>query len=151
MTITVAWAGFVAIVFAAAFFWLLRSFGVTQFSPTVQLGCLFLRDPRHPATETVGFVLLLLLGSTLVPALYAMLFAAASGPSWGLGLLVGAVHGALTVAALPALGTISACIRAGRMEAPGRFGLDWGRLTPVGIVLGHALYGAVCGAILANF
>jgi len=146
----VVWAGFVAVVLALAVFWVFRSLGATQLSPPLHVGCIFIADPRHPATETVGFGLLLLFGSTVVPALYAQIFSWLEGPSWVAGLGLGIVHGLITAGFLPYLGTISACIRARAIPAPGRMGIEWGWLTPVALVVGHALYGAVCGAILAN-
>ena len=146
----IGWAGFVATVLTIALLWFFRAVGATQMSATVQVGCLFLRDPRHPATETIGFTLLLVLGSTVVPALYLQLFELFGGASWVAGLGVGAVHGLITAALLTFLGTISACIRAGAIPAPGPMGTKWGWLTPFAVVAGHGLYGSICGAILAN-
>lgn len=147
---SIAWAGFVAVIMAAVVFWIFRAFRLTEFSPSIQIGCLFMRNPAHPGTETTGFLLLVLLGSSLVPFVYQRLFALLGGPSWLLGLGLGAVHGLLAAALLPAFGTISACIRAGAIRAPGPMGTKWGWLTPFAMVLGHGLYGAICGAILQN-
>lgn len=149
--IAIGWAGFVATMLQLAFFRIVYSFGLSRFSPTMQVGCIFSRNPYSPGTDTLGYLLLVVLGSTLVPALYALVLEAWSGPSWGTGLALGGVHGLLAAAALPGLGTISACIRAGAFPHPGVFGTDWGRFTPFGIVLGHLLYGGVTGAILAAF
>lgn len=144
------WAGFVAVVVATAVLWVFRSFGLTTFSPSVQLGCLVVRNPLSPAADTLGFFLLLLLGSTLIPAAYAQLFEWFGGPTWTRGAALGILHGVLTAAALPMLGTISACVRSGAIPAPGPMGIQWGWLTPLALTVGHAFYGAVCGAILAN-
>jgi hypothetical protein len=154
MTITwsaILWAGFVATTFAAACFWVFRTFAWTQFSPSSQLGCLFFGNPRLPLTESVGLVLLFVLGSTVAAWLYAALLREMGGPTLGRGALLGFVHGALVVAALPLLGTISACVRAGLLPPPGLLGLGWGRGTPAGVVAGHVVYGAAVGAILAAF
>jgi hypothetical protein len=148
---SIVWAGFVAVVVAAAVFWLFRSSGITLFSPSVQLGCLFLRDPLHPATDTLGFGLLVLLGSTLVPVVYLWIFHLIRGPSAFAGLVVGALHGLAMGAAMPVIGTITACVRAGSWPAPGPFGIRWGRFTPAALVVGHAAYGLLFGAIVANF
>ena len=149
--IAIVWSGFIATTLAAAFFWVVRSLEWSRFSPSEQLGCLFLRDPTSPATETVGFFLLLALGSTLLPYAYQLLLELWSGPTWLKGAAIGLLHGSLFVAVLPVLGTISACVRGGYLPPPGRFGLKWGVLTPVGLLLGHSLYGGVVGAILAAF
>jgi hypothetical protein len=148
---SVVWAGFVAVVLAAAVFWVFRSTGYTLFSPSVQLGCLFLRNPLHPVTDTVGFGLLVFLGSTVVPALYLGIFRLFQGPSALAGLALGCIHGIAAAAVLPLFGTITACVRAGSWPAPGPFGIRWGRLTPAALVAGHAAYGMLFGAIVANF
>jgi hypothetical protein len=149
--IAVVTAGFVATVLSACVFWLFRSFDLTVFSPTTQLGCLFFREPNVPLTETVGFLLFLAMGATLVPALYALVLGAAGGAGWGSGLAAGLVHGAAAVAALPLLERFSGCVQSGRMPPPGRFGLAWGRATPWAVVAGHGAYGAVLGGVLHAF
>jgi hypothetical protein len=149
--IAIAWSGFVATTLAASFFWLVRSLGWTTFSPTVQLGCIVSRDPLHPLTETLGVVFLFLLGSTVVPALYSLVLADWTGVSGAAGALLGLVHGLVAAALLPTLGMISACVRSGAISPPGYFGVRWGWLTPVGVVVGHLLYGGVTGAVLAAF
>lgn len=149
--LAITWSGFIATTLAAAFFAVVRSFGWSRFSPAVQLGCIFFKDARSPLTETVGFVLFVLLGSTLIPALYALAFGVTAGPGWLAGVVLGTLHGLVVAAALPVLGTISACVRAGSEPPPGWFGIEWGWRTPVGVVGGHSLYGAVTGTALASF
>ena len=144
-------SGFVATVLAACVFWLFRSFELTRFSPTTQLGCLFFREPNVPLTETVGFLLFLALGVSLVPAVYALLMGALGGAGWGTGLTVGLLLGAAAAAALPLLERVSGCVKHGRMPPPGRFGLGWGRATPWAVVAGHMAYGAVLGGVLHAF
>lgn len=149
--LAVGWSGFVATILAAAFFWVARSFGWSRFSPSLHLGCIFFRNPRSPMTETVGFFLLLLLGSFLAPPVYAYLMALLGGPSWPVGVGLGALHGFAVAAALPLFGTVSASVRAGAEPRPGTFGVEWGWPTPLVVVTGHMVYGAVVGAILAAF
>jgi hypothetical protein len=147
----VVFSGFVATVLSACVFWLFRSFELTRFSPTSQLGCLFFREPNVPLTETVGFLLFLALGVSLVPALYAPVMGVLGGAGWGTGLLAGLLHGVAVVAALPLLGRASACVRQGGMPPPGRLGLGWGRATPWAVVAGHMAYGLVLGGVLNAF
>lgn len=144
----IVWAGFVASVLAACVFWLFRALGLTLFSATGQLGCLFVDDPRLPMSETLGFALFLALHATLVAAVYAVLLRAVGGPGWGSGTWVGAVHGVLAAAALPGFARVSRCVRMGRLPAPGHFGMEWGRATPVALLAGFAVYGGVFGAVL---
>ena len=149
--VALIWSGFVATTVATAFFWAFRSLGWTRFSPTVQLGGIFFRDPDSPNTETLGFFLFFILGSTLVPVLYEIVMNAWAGPGWDTGAVVGLAHGTLAAAALPLLGTISASVRSGPLPHPGLFGLNWGRFTPAAVVLGHVVYGGIVGAVLAGF
>jgi hypothetical protein len=144
----IVWAGFVAGVLAACVLWLFRALGLTRLSATGQLGCLFYDDPRLPMTETLGFVLFLAFHATLLAAVLAALLRALGGPGWGTGIGVGGVLGFLAAAALPLLGRASRCVRMGRLPAPGHLGLEWGRVTPVALIVGYAVYGGVLGAIL---
>lgn len=147
----VAWSGFVATALATSLLALLRVWRLTPFSPTQQLGCLFLRDPRTPLTEALGFILLFLLGSTLIPALYYHLLVAWGDLSWTRGALLGVAHGTVSLLLLSMAGTISACVRGGHLSAPGWLGLRWGWATPVGLMAAHLVYGALVSAILAAF
>ena len=154
MTITwsaILWAGLVATTLAAACLRVFRTFGLTEFSASSQLGCLFLGNPRLPLTESLGLVLLFVLGSTVVAWLYAAVLRQVGGVSLGGGALLGLVIGGISAASLPVLGTISACVRSGFLPPPGRFGLAWGRGTPAAVVVGHLVYGATLGATLAAF
>lgn len=147
----ILWAGFVATTLAVACARLFRSFEWTELTPAAQVGTFFIRDPRLPVAEGVGLLLLFALGSTLFPALYATLLRFADAVSWRGGLLVGILHGALVVGVLPYIARYGAGVRHGAVPPPGPFGLGWGRGTPAGILLGHAVYGAVLGAALAAF
>ena len=149
--IAIIWSGFVATTLSTAFFWLGRSLEWTEFSPPVHIGCLIIADPYRPITETVGFTLLFLGGSTVVPALYGAILSAWSGPAWVGGLILGGFVGLAVAAALPIYGTISACVRSGAIPAPGPFGIGWGRPTPGIIFAGHMIYGAIFAAIFAGF
>lgn len=146
-----AFAGFVATVMAAVAFWLFRALRGTRFSPSLELGCLVLDEPGKPATETVGFVLYLVIGVLLLPPLYALAMGVVGGPGWGAGALAGALHGAVATAALPWAAKLSRCVRRGRIPPPGPLGLAWGRATPAALVTGHAVYGSILGAVMASF
>ncbi len=147
----VLWAGFAATVLTACWYALVRTLGWTSYSPLAQLGCIALRQVRGAISETVGTVLFLVLGSTLVAAIYAALLGRMGEVSWASGAVLGVIHGVLFVAALPLVGTIDACVRDGLLPPPQRWGLGWGWPTPMVVVVGHALYGAVLGAVLAAF
>jgi hypothetical protein len=142
------WAGFAAGVLTAAALAVTRAYGVSIFSPRTQLGCLLVDDPRLPMAETLGLLLHLALGSTIIPLLYSAAFPLLHGPGWGSGALLGAVQGGAVLATLRKLGQANRAVRAGRLPEPGRWGAGWGRHTAVVVVLSAVVYGAVLGAIL---
>lgn len=147
----ILWAGLVAVVIAACWYWLARTLGWTSYSPAVHLGCLVVRAQHGPIAETVGMVLFLLLGSSLVAVVYGVLLRQMIDVSWSAGALLGLMHGLLFTAALPLIGLVDACVRSGRVPPPRRWGLGWGWPTPAVLAVGHALYGAVFGAVLTAF
>jgi hypothetical protein len=149
--IAIGFAGFVGTIVALAFFWLAHSLRWTSLSPAVTVGCLFTRQPRAPITETIGFAVILILGTTLLPALFQLVLAGVSITAWIAGTFFGIFLGLVTAASMPLYGMISACVRAGVLPAPGKFGLKWGRPTPAVLSAGLAIYGGVAGAILGAF
>lgn len=144
-------SGVVATVLAVSLLGLVRSFGLSEFSVTVQIGCLFRADPRSPATDLLGFVLLLVAGSTVGPLLYLEVLRRWGEFGWRAAVGLGFVQGTVAVLLFPALGRLSGCVRGGATEKPGWFGLNWGRGTPAGVIAGSMLYGAALGALLGAF
>ena len=105
---------------------------------------------------TFGYVLYGL-GAWAFAFLYDALFVAIGHPSWWLGALIGLLHGTFLLAALmhapllhPRMASDYDRPRAGRIiEAPGFFGLHYGRQTPAIAIAAHAIFGAVLGMGLA--
>lgn len=149
--VALVFSGFVATTIAAAFFRLARSFHLTTFSPTILLGCVLLPDPRRPHTEALGFVLLLLAGSTVGAVLFRTVLDAIGRGDWVGGVATGAVMGLLISIAAPWIGMISACVKAGSIPPPGRLATGWGRATPGIILVGSMLYGGIFAATHAGF
>jgi len=90
-------------------------------------------------------------GTTLLPGLFRFVLAGVSIRAWIAGTFFGIFLGLVTAACMPLYGMISACVRAGVLRAPGKFGVRWGRLTPAVLSAGLAIYGGVAGAILGAF
>ncbi len=67
---------------------------------------------------------------------------------WLYGAIIGLLHG-LGVGAvmMPMMGATHPAIKAGKLEAPGFFGVNAGKMTPMGIVVGHIIFGAVLGGV----
>ncbi len=147
----ILWSGLAATAAGGLFFWAARSAALTTVAIPTQVGCLFLRDPRSPATEALGLAILFVLGVVALPPLYFMIMAAGDNFSLTGGLLVGSVQGLLAVLIMPLAGMASACVRAGTLPEPGWFGAGWGKATPVVVWAGHALYGLLLGTLFAGF
>ncbi|MDQ3388475.1 MAG: hypothetical protein M3483_03110 [Gemmatimonadota bacterium] len=147
----IIWGGFVATTLGVACAWIFRAFGWTEVSPAAQVGSLFFRNPRLPITEGAGLLTLFVFGCSVIPAIYYLIMQAAGGFSAPGGALVGLLHGMGAVGALPFSGRFNASVRAGRLPPPGQLGLAWGWGTPVAILVGHIVYGAVLGATLDAF
>jgi hypothetical protein len=145
------WSGLVATTLALAFFWIASSLRWTAFSPAVQVGSLIIPDPRKPITETVGFLLLLVLGTTLLPLLFAWLLGFWGGAAWLGGLVIGGFGGIAVAVSLSLIGTRSALVRSGAFPLPGPLGIGWGRPTPAVILAGGMIYGILVAAVLAGF
>lgn len=145
------WSGLVATTLAAAVFWLFRTFAATRFTPATALGGLVFKESNAPLAETVGQAAFFVLHVTVVAAVYAALLREFGGPTLLRGALIGGTNGLLIVTVLPVLGTISASVRSGLEEPPGRFGFGWGRATPISILVGYVVYGALFAASLEGF
>lgn len=73
------------------------------------------------------------------------------GAAVGWDALFGAVHGVMVIAALPVMvAAMHPLVKAGEMTAPGVGMQNYGRLTPVGALMGHVVFGLVAGGIYAS-
>jgi hypothetical protein len=87
---------------------------------------------------------------------YFWIFLQLHRSSWWLGAIIGLLHGAVLVtlvfAWLPLVHPRMASDYDGpvgqrRLEPPGAFGLNYGRRTPLMVVLAQALYGLILGLV----
>lgn len=150
-SVALVFSGLVATLLAIFFFQITRSFHWTTFSPTILLGCIVLRDPRHPLGETIGYLLLLAVGSSVGAVAIRALHGLLGVPGWLGGVAAGGVMGILIAIGAPVLGMNTACVKEGSIPLPGRLGTGWGRATPVVILVGCVVYGAAFAAIHAGF
>ena len=69
-----------------------------------------------------------------------------------MGVVIGVVHGALVTAAMPVMLTMGhPLVKSGEIPAPGPFMTGFGRMTPLGMVMAHAVFGLVTGVLYAAF
>lgn len=138
--------------------------GMTRMpSMTLLQGSMFTGDRR--TASRIGIVTHVLMMGTIVFGLaYAAVFVAFDATGYVAGLVVGIMHGVVAGLAMAMMGSMhprmvpatAGSDRAVTEEAaeirivePGLFAKNYGRMTPVGLLVGHALYGLVVGAVYA--
>ena len=105
----------------------------------------------------------LIMGTLVFGSLYAALFVVFDSHAWTTGLLVGVVHGVVAgivmimigamhprmepVAALPADTAVTVDDGEVRIAEPGLFAKNYGPMTPMGLLIGHALYGLAAALV----
>jgi len=146
--------GFAATATLSAVMYGAQRLGYSRLSIPFLVGTLFTGE-RAPA-QALG-VVFYLMGGWLFAFIYYFLFAAIGRTGWEIGLLIGAVHGAvLLVMLLPLLPYVHPRMaseyegptRARRLQPPGFLGLNYGYRTPLTTIVAHALYGLILGARL---
>lgn len=72
-------------------------------------------------------------------------------PDWGTGALFGLAHGVVAGMALAMMPLMHPRMGDGKaLAAPGAFGIRYGAMVPVGLLMLHAVFGAIVGGMLAG-
>jgi hypothetical protein len=109
--------------------------------------------PDRDRAKVIGYALHLLNG-WIFAVVYALFFEYVDLSTWWFGALIGTIQGIVTaVAFLPLLpGVHPRMVSDSRgpeptrlLEPPGFLSTNYGRFTPIILVLAHAIYGAVLG------
>jgi uncharacterized membrane protein YagU involved in acid resistance len=144
--------GFVGTVVLTGLMSASQGLGLSRMSLPYMLGTLFTVD--RDKAKLVGFGVHLVNG-WLFAFLYAAAFESWRRASWWRGLLIGFVHGAFVLLAgmslLPGLHPRMASEQHGptptrQLEPPGFLALNYGRRTPLSVLLAHLVYGSILGA-----
>jgi len=129
-----------------------QALGLTRMNLPFMLGTV--TTPNRDRAKLVGFGMHLVNG-WLFAGLYAAAFQSWRRANWRLGALIGLVHGLFVIAAamplLPALHPRMASTQQGptptrQLEPPGFLALNYGRRTPISVLLAHLVYGGILGA-----
>jgi uncharacterized membrane protein YagU involved in acid resistance len=143
--------GFVGTVFLTGLMSGSQGLGLTRMSLPFMLGTMFTADRDRAKLLGVGVHLL---NGWLLALLYAAAF-----HSWGranawLGAAIGLVHGSFVLLVvmplLPGLHPRMASEQRGpeptrQLEPPGFLALNYGRRTPLSVILAHLVYGGILG------
>jgi hypothetical protein len=157
-------AGFVGTVVMSAAMGMARLANMTRMPPfPLILGTMVTGDRRR-ATLMGAFAHYVVMGTVVFGLAYAALFRAFDSASWAVGLGIGVVHGLIVgVMAMPmmpamhprmeravgAVGGDSVLETGGevRVSPPGLLGARWGPVTPLGVLVGHMIYGVVVALV----
>lgn len=122
-----------------------RKMGMTRLDVTDLLGSLVARPHSNPA-KTIGLLMHMMNGALLAIA-WAYGVALVGGPAnWLTGLVWGILLWPLALLMLSTMGAVHPAIRRGEQDDPGVAATNFGKMTPVGSLLGHMVYGVVLGA-----
>ncbi len=148
---TLLW-GFVGTVVLTSLMAGSQGLGLTRMNIPFMLGTMV--TPNRDRAKLVGFAVHFLNG-WLFAAVYAAAFQSWRRATWWLGAAVGLVHALFVLLAampvLPALHPRMASEQHGptptrQLEPPGFLALNYGRRTPLSVLLAHLLYGGILGA-----
>ena len=129
-----------------------QALGLTRMSLPFLLGTMF--TPDRDRAKLVGFGVHLINGWWLA-LIYAAAFQSWRRATWWLGLGVGLVHVSFVLLVLmplaPVLHPRMASEQRGpeptrQLEPPGPLGLNYGRRTPLSMLVAHLVYGCILGA-----
>ncbi len=129
-----------------------QALGLTRMNIPFMLGTMV--TPDRDRAKLIGFGMHVANG-WLFAGLYAVAFQSWRRATWWLGALVGLVHALFVLIAamplLPGMHPRMASEQRGptptrQLEPPGVLALNYGKRTPVSVVLAHLVYGAILGA-----
>ncbi len=161
--------GLVATLVMTAMMQMATRAGMTDMPPMpLVLGSMMSGD-RKTATRIGGMLHFVMMGTVVFGIVYGSLFTAFDDDSWWVGLLIGVAHalvvGLMFMPMMPKMhprmserlvsagargdGSTVAVDDRGEVEvaAPGVLGKNWGAMTPVGFIMGHAVYGLVLALV----
>lgn len=129
-----------------------QGLGLTRMNLPFMLGTMF--TPDRGRAKLVGFLVHILNG-WLFAFVYAAAFESWRRATWWLGSAIGLVHSLFVLVAampvLPGMHPRMASEQRGptptkQLEPPGFLALNYGRRTPLSVILSHLVYGGILGA-----
>jgi uncharacterized membrane protein YagU involved in acid resistance len=144
--------GFVSTIVLTGLMAATQGLGLTRMSLPFMLGTMFTAD--RDRANLVGFFVHVING-WIFALVYAAAFESWRQATWWRGTGIGLVHGLFVllagVAVLPAIHPRMASEQQGptptrELEPPGFLALNYGRRTPVSLLLAHMVYGSILGA-----
>lgn len=128
-----------------------RAMGMTKMDLLRTLGSMIQPKGSDAVIYGIGLMIHVMMGAGFGLIHAGLLHAfdpSSTGAGTGLGILIGAVHGIIVTAMMPMMLTMGhPLVKDGTMAAPGPAMTGFGKMTPMGLVVAHVVYGLVTGAI----
>lgn len=121
-----------------------KAMGMTRMDLLDLLGSMFV-PAGTSASRALGAVIHHVNGALLAIAWAYGVALLAWPANWWTGLLWGIVLWVLALILMSSIGAVHPAIRRGEQDDPGPAAMNFGRMTPLGSLLGHAVYGLVLG------
>ena len=128
-----------------------RAMGMTSMDLLKTLGTMVAPKAEANVAYGIGLMMHLMMSAGFGLVHAGLLHAfdpSTNGGATALGLLIGVVHGAVVTMAMPMMLTMGhPLVKTGDMPAPGPLMTGFGKMTPMGMLMAHAVFGVVTGAI----
>lgn len=121
-----------------------RRTGMTDLDIVEVLGST-VADPGSGEARSVGALLHLVNGAVLAVAWVYTVGLLGLEATWVTALGWAVVLAILALVMLSSIGPFHPAVRAGKLREPGLAGMNFGRMTPAGSLMGHLVYGLVLG------
>ena len=160
-------AGLIGTIVMSALMAMAKAVGMTNMPPMPLVLGSMMSDDKKTASLMGAMIHFIIMGTIVFGAIYAALFTAFDDATVAIGAGIGLVHGvivgAMALPMMPALnrrmtpavepGTPVVTTTNGHLSiaAPGFFGIRWGSMTPVGIIVGHVVFGIVVAVAYTAF
>ena len=131
-----------------------KAMGMTEMDLLKTLGTMVAPKSTGNSAYMIGLMMHLMMGAVFGIVHAAVLTGfdpSSNGAAVGLGVVIGAVHGMIVTAMMPPMLTMAhPLVRSGEMPQPGNLMTGLGKMTPMGMVMAHIVFGVVTGAIYAG-
>ncbi len=128
-----------------------RAMGMTTMDLLRTLGSMMQPRGNDAALYGIGLMVHLMMGAGFGLLHAGLLHAfdpSSGGAAAGIGILIGVVHGMIVTVMMPMMLTMAhPLVKDGTIDPPGPAMTGFGKMTPMGMVVGHLVYGLVLGAI----
>ncbi len=131
-----------------------RAMGMTKMDLLRTLGTMVQPKGSTNVVYGIGLMMHLMMGAAFGLLHTGLLHAfdpTSTGAATGLGILIGAVHGMIVTGGMPIMLRMGhPLVKDGTIDDPGPAMTGFGKMTPIGMVMAHVVYGIVVGAIYAG-